>query len=278
MAAKIAHKPPAKLFGGDALGAYAMAAVESVAGMLQSGSISVLWSLAELQDAFAVTGDVAEIGVHHGRLFIMLCLALNPGERAHAVDIFGDPPGSNQADRDQFLANLARFHIAPEHFDLAVQDSRTLIQGQWPERAAGYIRLVSVDGDHRRDAVLRDLALAASSLNEGGVIIADDLFNPWYPTVTEAVYEFFWRQPGDMEPLAFIAANGPVETGAAKLLMARSAFAARYKAGLKLLNQDDLKHCDAFAGFADVPHFYFAAQPSKRTLDGAMRAILRDIT
>ena len=87
MAAKIAHKPPAKLFGGDALGAYAMAAVESVAGMLQSGSISVLWSLAELQDAFAVTGDVAEIGVHHGRLFIMLCLALNPGERAHAVDI-----------------------------------------------------------------------------------------------------------------------------------------------------------------------------------------------
>ena len=74
-----------KLFGGDALGAYAMRDVESVAGMLQSGSISVIWSLAELQDFFGVTGDVAEIGVHHGRLFIMLCLAMNAGERAFGL-------------------------------------------------------------------------------------------------------------------------------------------------------------------------------------------------
>jgi len=268
---------PEKLFGGDALGAYAMAGVESVAGMLQSGSISVIWSLAELQDFFGVNGDVAEIGVHHGRLFVMLCLAMRRGERAFAVDMFGDPPGANQDDHDQFLANLARHQIQPEHFDLAVQDSRTLIQGHWPG-SAGNVRLVSVDGDHRRDAVLRDLALAAASLNEGGVIIADDLFNPWYPTVTEAIYEYFWDRPGDMEPVAFIAANGPVETGAAKLLIGRTDFASRYKAGFKLLNQDDLKHCDAFAGYADVPHFYFADQPSKRPLDAAMAAILADIT
>ena len=54
---------PDKLYGGESLGAYAMGGVESVAGMLQSGSISVIWSLAELQDFFGVTGDVAEIGV-----------------------------------------------------------------------------------------------------------------------------------------------------------------------------------------------------------------------
>ncbi len=268
---------PEKMFGGDVLGAYAMRDVESVAGMLQSGSISVIWSLAELQDFFGVTGDVAEIGVHHGRLFIMLCLAMNAGERAFAVDLFGDPPGANQDDQDRFLANLARFQIQPGHFDLAIQDSRTLIQGHWPE-TAGNIRMISVDGDHRRDAVLRDLALAAASLNEGGVIIADDLFNPWYPTVTEAIYEYFWDRPDDMEPVAFLAANGPVETGAAKLLIARTGFAPRYKAGLKLLNQDDLKHCDAFAGYADVPSFYFAGQPSKRPLDAAMVEILADIT
>jgi hypothetical protein len=268
---------PDKLYGGDALGAYAMESVESVAGMLQSGSISVIWSLAELQDYFGVTGDVAEIGVHHGRLFIMLCLAMSRGERAYAVDMFGDPPGVNQDDHDQFLANLARFQIQPEHFDLAVQDSRTLVQGRWPE-SAGNVRMVSVDGDHARDAVLGDLALAAASLNQGGVIIADDLFNPWYPTVTEAIYEYFRDRPGDMEPVAFIAANGPVETGAAKLLIARSGYAARYKVGLKLLNQDDLKHCDAFAGYAEVPHFYFANQPSKRPLAAAMAEILADIT
>lgn len=261
--------PADKLFGALALGAYAMRGVESVPGMLQSGSVSVLWSLIELQDEFGIGGDVAEIGVHHGRLFIMLCLALNAGERAYALDIFGDPPGSNQADKDQLEANLARFGIGPDHFELAVQDSRAITAGAWPHmaEAAGNVRLISVDGDHRRDGVLHDLALAEAGLAEGGVIIADDLFNPWYPTVTEAIYDFFRGSCGDLVPIAFIAANGPVETGAAKLLIGRAAYASRYKAGLKLLNQDDLKHCDAFAG-----------QPSHRPLDGAMREILRDIT
>ena len=269
---------PHKLHGTGALRAYAMGGVESVQGMLQSGSISVIWSAAELQDFFGVTGHVGEIGVHHGRLFIMLCLTRNEGERAFAVDVYGNPPGVHQADREAFLANLGRFGIALENVDLAVHDSQILVPGDWPEGAAGAMRLVSVDGDHEFEAVRHDLELAAAALGEGGLIIADDLFNPWYPGVTEAVYAFFRNRTDDLEPAAFIAANGPVETGAAKLLIARKGFAARYKAGLKLLNQDDLKHCDPFAGYTDVPHFYFAGQPMKRPLDAAMTEILADIT
>jgi hypothetical protein len=35
-----------------------------------------------------ITGNVAEIGVHHGRLFILLYLLTSPDERALAVDLF----------------------------------------------------------------------------------------------------------------------------------------------------------------------------------------------
>jgi hypothetical protein len=33
-------------------------------------------------------GAVAEIGVHHGRSFIAMCLALQPGQKSYCVDIF----------------------------------------------------------------------------------------------------------------------------------------------------------------------------------------------
>lgn len=115
-------------------------------------------------------------------------------------------------------------------------------------------------------------------LGAGGIVLADDLFNPWYPTVTEAIYDFLKGDPGDLEPIAFAAANGPTETGAAKLFLARRGYAAKYKKGLKLLNQPDLKHCDPFAGFDDVPTFDFPNVPQKHPLEGEMAMILAEIT
>ena len=269
-----------KKFDGRSLADYAAAGVETVPGMLQSGSVSVIWSILELQDAFGVTGPVA--GVFKGRLFILLCHGLNDGERAFAIDIFGQPPGSDADMKKDFEQNLSRFGLDEGSVDILTADSGTLTGEDLAARFGGLtIRLFSVDGDHSLAAVSHDLHLARQTLNPGGVIIADDLFNPWYPTVTEAVYDFFKSSgpdgPDDLEPIAFIAANGPVETGAAKLLIARNSHAAKYKAGLKLLNQTDLKHCDAFAGHADVPTFYFSGQPQKNSLDGAVREILDEI-
>jgi len=266
-----------KLLDPNALAAYALQDVDSVQGMFQSGAVSVLWSAMELQDEYGISGDVAEIGVHHGKLLIMLCLGLNLGERAIAVEIFGNPPGSNSAGKEQFLANMARFGIGTENFELFMADSTLITSADWQSMTGGNVRLFSVDGDHSKEAVLSDLALAEKAINAEGLIIADDLFNPWYPTVTEAIYDYFKGDPKDLQPVAFIAANGPVETGASKLLIARAPMAGRYKSGLKLLNQDNLKHCDPFAGFKDVPSFYFEGLPSKRPLDDAMRDILNDI-
>ena len=258
---------------------YIKTGVESVNGMLQSGSLSILWSLMELQDHFDITGNVAEIGVFHGKLLLLLCHWLNRGEIAYGIDIYGSPPGINQKDINTLLANLKHFGFADSDYKLIIKDSLSLSAKDIHDLVGGRtIRLFSVDGDHCKDAVLHDLRLASTTLCDGGVIIADDIFNAWYPTVTEAVYEFFrTRAAAEMAPVAFIAANGPVETGAAKLLIAHQGFAAKYKAGLKILNQDDVKHCDSFAGHKDVPAFCFADEPRKRTLDSYLANILDDI-
>ncbi|MAI11897.1 MAG: hypothetical protein CBD27_07900 [Rhodospirillaceae bacterium TMED167] len=258
---------------------FATGDVASINGMLQSGSLSIIWSLLEIQDYLNVTGDIAEIGVHQGKLFLLLCHWLNRGETGYAIDIFGRPVGSDTENIDALIANLEQFKIPEDHYRLEICDSIELSGGSLRDIIGGAgVRLFSVDGDHSKKAVLHDLAIAESVLSSEGVIIADDLFNVWYPNVTEAVYDFF-RDPAvkDLVPMAFISANGPVETGAAKLLIAREEVADKYKAGLKLLNQDDLKHCDPFADHPNVPHFYFSGPPQKRALDEVMIAILDDI-
>ncbi len=267
----------------QALHHYATAGVNDVHGMLQSGSLAVIWSLIELQDHWDVRGQAAEIGVFRGKTFLLLCHGLRDGEIGIGVDVFGDPIGSNSEDLDIFHANMAKYGFAPDRYKLELGNSLRMSTADMAGLCGGEnVRLFSVDGDHSKEAVLSDLALAAGVLAPDGVIIADDLFNPWYPTVTEAVYEFFLNdayaaQRGDLVPIAFSTANGPVETGAGKLMIARAPAAAAYKAGVRLLHQDDLKHNDPFAGHENVPTFCFGYQPSKRPLDEFMAAILDDI-
>jgi predicted O-methyltransferase YrrM len=259
-----------------ALAAYAETGVGTVGGLLQSGSIAILWSLIELQDAFGMAGDVAEIGVFQGKTFLMLAHALNAGERAFAVECFGQPPGSDAETLAAFQANMARFGFAGR-CETIVADTGTLDADAFRARLGTNIRLFSVDGAHDHAAVMHDLALAESVLAPGGLIAADDLFNPWWPGTTEAIYDFVRAGTHDLVPVALVAANGPVETGAGKLILARAAHASRYKAGLKLLNQPDLKHCDPFAGHRDVPCFYFSAMPQRWPLDDRLRKILMEI-
>jgi len=267
----------------QALHHYATVGVNDIHGMLQSGSLAIIWSLIELQDHWDVRGPVAEIGVFRGKTFLLLCHGLRNDEIGIGVDVFGDPMGSHTDDLDIFHANMAKYGFGRDRYRLEVGDSLSMSPADMAGLCGGNdVRLFSVDGDHGKDAVLSDLALAAGVLAPDGVIIADDLFNPWYPTVTEAVYEFFLNdaytvQRGDLVPVAFSTANGPVETGAGKLMIARAPVAAAYKAGVKLLNQDNLKHCDPFAGHEDVPTFCFGEQPRKRPLDEVMAAILDDI-
>jgi hypothetical protein len=86
---------------------------DEVHGWLNQYSAAFIANLSRLQAASGITGAVGEIGVHMGRLFILLKLTLVPTERSFAIDVFGDqhenPDHSGCDDREIFLQNVSRW-------------------------------------------------------------------------------------------------------------------------------------------------------------------------
>src|ERR1700677_4291459 len=90
---------------------YARSSMESVEGYLTSMDARLIAELLSCQEETGITGNLCEIGVHHGRLFLMLALARRPGERALAIDLFEDDAinaNTRHAGRDRALLKNAR--------------------------------------------------------------------------------------------------------------------------------------------------------------------------
>jgi hypothetical protein len=59
-----------------------------VEGWLWPGAIQLIAALVGLQRRFGVRGGMGEIGVHHGRLFVLLHPLSRPDELSAAWDLF----------------------------------------------------------------------------------------------------------------------------------------------------------------------------------------------
>ena len=81
-----------------------------VTGFMEPEVLLVAGALDEAQRARSVGGAVAEIGVHHGKLFIGLNLLQRDDEKSVAIDIFGDQDlnidGSGAGDLAKFTSNV----------------------------------------------------------------------------------------------------------------------------------------------------------------------------
>lgn len=157
-----------------------------VTGFLQSEVLLLLDVLNSAQRAKQVCGGVAEIGVHHGKLFIGLRLLQRAGEKSVAIDIFGDQDlnvdGSGHGNLEKFVNNVKLWSSMD---DVVVHqgDSTKLTPETLRELAGGDIRFFSVDGGHTEEIVFSDMKLAEATLADGGIVIADDVFNEQWPGV-----------------------------------------------------------------------------------------------
>ena len=199
-----------------------------VQGWLSDFSAQAILALARWQGARGIRGPVAEIGVHHGKLFLLLYLATRQGEAAIAVDLFSkqhlNVDGSGRGDKRIFLRHVDR--IAGSRDGLAlIEDSSFNVT---PEQLAahGKLRLFSIDGSHTEAATLNDLQLADATLASEGIVIVDDCFNESWPEVSGALAKYL--AAGTLVPFAItpgkvLLCRGPMAAGYQDFLRERFA-------------------------------------------------------
>jgi hypothetical protein len=206
----------------ERLTTYLMRGNRRVDGWLADGAMQIICRINQAQIDADVQGHFAEIGIHHGRLFILLALLARPQEMGIAIDLFEqqhlNPEQSGRGNLTQFMKNLSRY--ADADAVIVHKGDSTQINGQTIiDKVGGPIRLFSVDGGHTADITHHDLETAETSLAQGGVIILDDCFAEEWPDVSTGFHRFF-AKPRRLVPFA---------TGCNKTFLTTPDAASRYK-------------------------------------------------
>ena len=194
----------------------------AVQGWLTDGAISAVIAFARWQDESNVLGDVAEIGVHHGKLFILLADLRRRHQRAFAIDVFDDQhlnsDKSGRGDLAKFLENLRQYG-SEVGLTVLKKDSKALTRADFYSGRKGSIRLFSIDGSHTAEHTYSDLVTAAQLICADGLIILDDFYNPDWPGVQEGFYRHLISRGCDTAPFAY---------GNNKLFLCKPAAHAKY--------------------------------------------------
>ena len=179
-----------------------------VDGWLRTEAAHIVVALTECQRSLGVAGGIAEIGVHHGKLFILLYLLGQAPEKAVAIDLFEEQhlniDHSGSGDLAKFRRNLER-HADSTRLVLHPGNSMDLTGAILTRLADGPLRFVSVDGGHTAEITAHDLATAEAAIADGGIVVVDDVFNEQWPGVGDGVRHYFERRP-NLVPFA-IGAN-----------------------------------------------------------------------
>jgi hypothetical protein len=174
-----------------------------VRGYLKLLDAQIIAALGHAQIESRIRGDLAEIGVHHGKLFFILALLRQDGERLLAADLFEDDEGNRatvHAGRESaFFTNSERLGIGIPSAEVYKGNSLDLTPEQIRQRVA-QVRLFSIDGGHLYRHVENDIALASHVLHEKGVVIVDDFCTARWPEVTFATYDFLRNDSSEMTP------------------------------------------------------------------------------
>lgn len=205
-----------------------------VKGWLYPGAPEAIVLLSEAQKKAQISGGVAEIGVHHGKLFILLYLLRADGERAVAIDIFSqqelnvDRSGAGNLER--FKRNLER-HADLKYLIVREGDSTALTAKNLLELGKGAFRLISIDGGHTADITAHDLATSEGALMKGGIVILDDCFKQMWPGVISGVGRYF------SEPRTIV----PFGIGANKTFFCHPEYVSMYSEALRFFDKSAIQ-------------------------------------
>lgn len=182
---------------------------DTIAGYMNFPTHAAFAVIARAQHDAGVVGAVGEIGVHHGRSFILAALLSTPAEPLWALDLFStlqhlNLDGSGKGDENALAINMARVGLDISSATTVAMSSLDLKADYFCAAGIPRFRWFSVDGGHTEEATRRDMHAAACHLAEGGVIAVDDIFNNLFLGVTEGVFNFMALNRGRLAPFLMI--------------------------------------------------------------------------
>lgn len=200
---------------------------KDICGWLQRVDAEIIGSILDFQHKQDIFGGLVEIGVHQGKSFIPLCMALRNDESALCIDIFDDQgknfDNSGRGDFNIFQNNLSKFNLDSTQIQLYKGSSED-VSPEYIIKQVKPVRFFSVDGGHWKSIVHNDLCLAEQSLSIEGVIALDDYCRTEWPEVTTGYA--LWQEETKSDIIPFAA-------GSNKLFLCRRAFASAYREALK---------------------------------------------
>lgn len=164
-----------------------------VNGFCPLETLSILDYLDNFTDKSA---GALEIGIHHGQFFIALNQLVSDTHTSYAVDVFNrqdlNIDSSGEGNYQQFIDNL-------KLYDRHQGSNVRVLPGDSTDRTVfsnmGQFHYISVDGGHTPEHVVNDLIVAADLVTNNGIVIVDDYFNHWWPSVTEGIAKYLLTTP-----------------------------------------------------------------------------------
>jgi hypothetical protein len=231
--------------------------MRKVEGWLNPFSARAIATLATAQPR---PGALGEIGVHHGKLFIVLALCAAPEERLFAIDVFGKASlnldRSGAGDERRFRANVKLW--AGREDVVVLTDSSLDVRAETVRAACGPARFISIDAGHTAECTQNDLRLAEALLRADGIAVLDDFFNGNWPGVATGGARYFAGAPDGLAPFA-ITPN--------KVFLARRPAAPAHRAALRAgLGAHLDKESEMFGAPVDI------YQPGRQAVRNALKA------
>lgn len=172
-------------------------------------------------------GGLCEIGVEHGKSYLLYNSIISPEFKSYAIDIFDSQnlnvsnSGTLNEKLKLFLQNLNQYDVH-KGLQTEIIPSDSLDYNKFYSEIKN-IRIFHIDGGHDTIHILNDLEFANKVINNEGVVIVDDIMNYSFPSVTEGVYEYLKRQP-TLVPF-FIGFN--------KMYLCRASYHSKYMTEFK---------------------------------------------
>lgn len=145
-------------------------------------------------------GGCMEIGIHRGKLYILLNQVIDAGCRSYAVDVFDNQSlnidRSGEGSLAEFRANLEKYDVhRGRNTEIVIGDSTDPGLRLEERIGPGTLRFISIDGGHTPEHTLSDLRLATTLVANEGVVILDDILNHHWLGVIEGVNLFLSGRP-----------------------------------------------------------------------------------